>query len=426
MSLLETLGALSAWAYVLVLAAAFAEALPAVGTLVPGHTLVIAGGAAASLGYLNPWLVFAVAAVGAVAGDAAAYWVGRAQGRRFLERHGARFGLTPERIERTAQVLRRNPFVAIVGGRFSSVTRAIVPFVAGCLSFRFGRFTLHNVTGAILWAGSSVALGYAVGVGYHAAAKVVGGLLLAALAAGVGLYLAYRLVRLVSPLIRRADAVAFLAAAAGVALFWVAAENVSEGDNLVHLDPKAQALLDAHYTPGLGALMQGVGFLASAWVLVPLAALAVLLLWRRRRRDAVRVAVVVPALALALEAAKLAVARVRPTLPHAAATGSSFPSGHAASAAALALLLAWLAAGRPRRQAGLALGAGIAWALLVGLSRMVLRVHFLTDVLGGFGLGLAVAGGVACAPAMWTGVRERILTRGVDGAEGTDAGSKQA
>ena len=41
-----------------------------------------------------------------------------------------------------------------------------MPFVAGCLSFRFGRFSAYNVVGAVLWAGSSVALGYVVGTSY--------------------------------------------------------------------------------------------------------------------------------------------------------------------------------------------------------------------------------------------------------------------
>ncbi|HUR63447.1 MAG TPA: bifunctional DedA family/phosphatase PAP2 family protein [Candidatus Thermoplasmatota archaeon] len=414
MSLLETLGALSVWAYVLIFVAAVAEALPAIGTLVPGHSIVIAGGAAASLGYLNPWVVFAVATVGAVGGDAAAYWMGRSQGRRFLERHGTRFGLTPPRVERSAQVLARNPFVAIVGGRFSAVTRAIVPFVAGCLSFRFGRFSAYNVIGAILWAGSSVLIGFLVGASYHAAEKVVGRFLLVALLALVGLSLAYRLVRLVSPSIRRADAVAFLAAAAGVALFWVAAANVAEGDHLANLDPKAAAFLDAHYTPGLGRLMEGISFLGSGTALWPAGLLAGgMLLWRRRPWQAFLIALVALAEQVSVQLSKALMARVRPDLPHVAAAGFSFPSGHTTAATVVAVLAVWFAAGRPRWQVAWTLGLAALWVALMGTSRMVLRVHYFTDVVGGIGLGLAVAGGVLCAPGMWRGVRARLASRPV-------------
>jgi undecaprenyl-diphosphatase len=412
MSLLDTLGALSAWAYLLVFVAALAEALPAVGTLVPGHSIVIAAGAAASLGSLNAWVVFAVSTVGAVIGDACAYWIGRSQGRRFLERHGPRFGLTPPRVARSAGLLERNPFVAIVGGRFSAVTRAIVPFVAGCLEYRFGLFSAYNVVGAVLWAGSSVILGYVVGASYHVAAKAFGGVVLVAVLALVGLYLAYRLVRLVSPLIRRRDALAFLAAAAGIALRWVTTANVLEGDHLARIDPKARALLDAHHTAGLGRLMEGVSFLGGGVVLALLAVGGIaLLLWRGRRLDALLVAIAAAGEEVAVRVAKALAARAGPDLPHVTAVGFSFPSGHAAAATVLAVLLAWLAAGRPRWQLGLTVALAGAWVLLVGLSQLVLQAHYFTDVVGGIGLGLAVAGGVVCAPGMWRGVRARLATR---------------
>jgi membrane-associated phospholipid phosphatase len=69
----------------------------------------------------------------------------------------------------------------------------------------------------------------------------------------------------------------------------------------------------------------------------------------------------------------------------------SYPSGHSSGIATLvtvALVLAWPYLARRRRQwVGLGLGAGL--VLLVGLTRMWLGVHFLSDVLGGWALGIA-------------------------------------
>jgi len=68
----------------------------------------------------------------------------------------------------------------------------------------------------------------------------------------------------------------------------------------------------------------------------------------------------------------------------------SFPSGHSSGIAtlvAVALVLAWpLLSTSARRWC---LGAGIALVLLVGLTRMWLGVHYLSDVVGGWSLGLA-------------------------------------
>ena len=89
----------------------------------------------------------------------------------------------------------------------------------------------------------------------------------------------------------------------------------------------------------------------------------------------------------------------------------SYPSGHSSGVAALVtvvLVLAWPRLAPTARRVWLA--AGVALVLLVGLTRMWLGVHFLSDVLGGWALGLgwtllmavafgALPGGRAALPA---------------------------
>jgi membrane-associated phospholipid phosphatase len=83
--------------------------------------------------------------------------------------------------------------------------------------------------------------------------------------------------------------------------------------------------------------------------------------------------------------------RLRPTLnPAAAALGPSFPSGHSATAAAFYATAAFLLGrwrGRPVRAALTGLAAGI--AVTVAASRVLLDVHWLTDVIAGLALGWA-------------------------------------
>jgi membrane-associated phospholipid phosphatase len=85
------------------------------------------------------------------------------------------------------------------------------------------------------------------------------------------------------------------------------------------------------------------------------------------------------------------VGRVRPTLdPAAASLGPSFPSGHSSTSAAFYAAAA-LIIGRhlPRRPRQIVVGASVGVAVAVAASRVLLDLHWLSDVIGGLSLGWA-------------------------------------
>jgi len=115
-------------------------------------------------------------------------------------------------------------------------------------------------------------------------------------------------------------------------------------------------------------------------------------------------------MALVLFTAKALVGRQRPPLPFAAvaADGYSFPSGHATGTAAIMVLSAWivtrwLLTGWTGRVVIWTVAIGS--ALVIGYSRVYLGVHYVSDVLAGWLLGLAWAGVVMLVGSWWTGVR---------------------
>ncbi len=123
---------------------------------------------------------------------------------------------------------------------------------------------------------------------------------------------------------------------------------------------------------------------------------AVILLRVGRRHDAVFVVLSVVGITILVAVLKAFYERARPDtgaaipLPH----SYSFPSGHAATAVvlygALGLLLAERAASRARAAGWLATAALVAFA--IGTSRILLNVHFVSDVAAGFAVGLAWLG----------------------------------
>jgi membrane-associated phospholipid phosphatase len=113
-------------------------------------------------------------------------------------------------------------------------------------------------------------------------------------------------------------------------------------------------------------------------------------------------------------AAKEIVGRVRPDFAQGGArlASLSYPSGHASGVATLvtvALVLAWPVLGATARRLGVA--AGVALVVVVGLSRMWLGVHFLSDVVGGWSLGTAWSLAVALAFGALPGGRVALAAR---------------
>jgi membrane-associated phospholipid phosphatase len=125
----------------------------------------------------------------------------------------------------------------------------------------------------------------------------------------------------------------------------------------------------------------GLGFAASLW-----------LLWRRQRNKAFLLAVAVAGERLVMDGLKLAIGRPRPPLEDIAATpqSSSFPSGHSGNSMAVFVSIALIAAPPAWRRP--AVMFAMLMSALVGLTRPYLGVHWPSDVIGGWAVGLMVAG----------------------------------
>jgi membrane-associated phospholipid phosphatase len=142
---------------------------------------------------------------------------------------------------------------------------------------------------------------------------------------------------------------------------------------------------------------------SAAWAVILLPVIA-WLLFRKLRRLALFVAVTMIGNTALNNLIKLTVKRARPHLtdPVAAAGGNSFPSGHSQSAiVGYGILLAVFIPVIPRRWRPLAVGLAAALVLLIGFSRIALGVHYLSDVIGAYLIGLLWLLGMIGAFRAW-------------------------
>jgi membrane protein DedA with SNARE-associated domain/membrane-associated phospholipid phosphatase len=442
---LEDVGrTLGPWTYLLVGALAFLETGAFVGLIAPGETAIIVGGVVAGQGEIDILVLIALVWFAAVAGDLTSFLLGRYLGREFMERHGRKVSITPERLEKVEEFFENHGGKAILIGRFVGLVRAIAPFLAGSGGMPLKRFLPYDIIGAGLWGSAFCLIGYAFwqSLGTVVAYAKTGTLALATTIVLVtGIVVAVRYLReaehraklrafveaqerrpVIGPVIgfvvRRGERPArfavdrvtpgnlgleltTLVAIIAVGSFAVAAYTITlSGSDVAHGDLRTLTLVGELRTSGLTDVAKLVTNLGLLWVTLPVVLVAVVVL--AAKRELLEAAAIGGGYALMLlgeQVLRAAVDRARPVGALVETTTASFPSAHVAHS------VAWVAIAVAVRRVlpGWGTRATIVVVALVvvvavALTRLELGVHYLSDVVAGAGLGataFALAGVVA-------------------------------
>ena len=162
-------------------------ALESLGLPLPGETVLITAAIYAGVTHhLSIVLVVLAAALGAVLGDNAGFWIGRRLGFPLLRRYGRLVGLDERRLKLGRYLFARHGGKVVFFGRFTALLRALAAALAGANGMAWGRFLLFNLAGGVLWAVLYGGGGYLLGAAIQHIAGPVGiGLAVPAVAAVV-------------------------------------------------------------------------------------------------------------------------------------------------------------------------------------------------------------------------------------------------
>jgi membrane protein DedA with SNARE-associated domain len=144
-----------AWlAYLTLFLAALLEAVPVVGSVVPGSTVILALSALVPSGDLKlPWVLLAAIA-GALLGDGSAFWIGHRSQREIL---GAwPLSNYPRVVAQSEAFFKKWGTWAVFFARFVPPIRAFVPITAGALAMAPARFYAVNIAAILFWAPAHV------------------------------------------------------------------------------------------------------------------------------------------------------------------------------------------------------------------------------------------------------------------------------
>ncbi|HSP30676.1 MAG TPA: bifunctional DedA family/phosphatase PAP2 family protein [Halomonas sp.] len=404
----------------LVLVIALVESLALVGLLVPGVVLITT--TASLAGHQDialPWLISA-AFVGAILGDSISF----ALGYRHREQVIQRWPLSqhPEWLGRGARFFERYGVSSVFIGRFVGPVRPIIPLVAGMMQMPPRTFLWANLTSAALWAPAYILPGYLLGRTWRHHLNLPPGLETALLTlAFIIIILAVifswgrhqatrhgRLYRAIAGSIRRLPLLRrpWLAMSqsgdvplASILLLVIALGSLSGWTLLIisHHGPLEMDLLVQRLFTGLhsnpsytiGNIFARIG---DTYGIIALTLPWAVWMMMGKRWDALlHWCGAFAGVALLNIVGKGLFGRARPDTPDYLMGSFSDPSAHTSTAVVLlGLTAAFIAAEIPRKKRFWAYWIALALALPMALSRLVVGVHWFSDLIGGALLGLVV------------------------------------
>lgn len=142
----------------------FAVGIESLGIPFPGETSLIAGAIyAATTGRINIELVIAAAAAGAIIGDNIGYTIGYFGGYPLLRSMLRKFHIPEERLHFAQGYFEKHGDKTVFLGRFFSLLRIWVAFLAGMNRMPRLSFVFWNASGGIVWAVIYGVIGYVLG-----------------------------------------------------------------------------------------------------------------------------------------------------------------------------------------------------------------------------------------------------------------------
>lgn len=128
----------------------------------PGDSLLFAMGTLAALGSLNVYFCFFLVVLAALTGDNVNYWVGHFLGTKIIKKNSGKF-IKKEYLEKTNAYFEKYGGKTIVIARFVPIVRTFTPFTAGIGRMNYLKFISYSISGALMWSGLLVFLGYYFG-----------------------------------------------------------------------------------------------------------------------------------------------------------------------------------------------------------------------------------------------------------------------
>ncbi len=371
------------FSYIGIFAVVFAESGFLLGFFLPGDSLLFTAGLLAAHGIFNIWILVPMTIVAAILGDSFGYYWGRKLGPKIFIREDS-FLFHKKHVERTKAFFDKHGKKTIILARFIPIVRTFAPIFAGVGDMAYSTFLSFNIVGGIIWGGGVLLVGFFLGTAFPGIEQFLSYIILAILALSV-----YPVAREFFPeksFLRKVLAVNVFSF-----LFFDVLAACVNTDFLRRIDVSVSRQFLGTAGTFTTRFMEVVTNIMSPEIFFGLLVVAfVVFLSQKKYRDFFVVSIATLGGALGSQILKIIFHIPRPAFALLHESNFSFPSGHATMAVIFFGLWFFFVREKPVSKITFYLVNFFAFflPLLIGFSRIYLGVHWLSDVLAGYALGL--------------------------------------
>ncbi len=368
------------------------EGVPIIGSLIPGHTVVIISGFLAKLGVFHINLVILIVIVSAMLGDFSGFYLGKKYGYDFLRKFGKMFFIKEEYIEKARQIVSNHTGKAIILGRFNPITRPLIPFIVGASKVHINKFWLFDFISVALWALSSIGIGYVFGASYHLVVGVIGKFIFVAIIISALIIWGYSIINKRFHIFAKYELIVLILNLVGLYGFFKTVQDaIKDHAYMAELDIWINAFFINNAKSATLVLMNIITDMFSPISLLMITIIISIYLFYRRKWRYLVITVTSMFGGFILGGfIKEIIERMRPLDAFILEVDYSFPSVHALMATVFFTLIIYIFAGRIKSFVVREIMVAISIILIVltSLSRLYLGVHWFSDVIAGCSFGL--------------------------------------
>jgi len=412
--------------------ASFFESLIGIGYFLPGSTIVLLMGVFAGQGFIDIKIVLFFAFLGAFAGDQSNYLLGKKYGETITKVHWIHLSQTT--MKKAQRFLDSYGSVAVFFGRLLPGAKEGISFVAGTLKMRYYKFLFWELLGAFIWCLEFVGVGYFFSTSLSVAQLWLTRTMYIFVILTIFFIVIYLFISLVKQNIytiieifksftnkilthkkvaiwisnhpktvnfikNRFDKVSFLGMPLSLlavaflyilALFGGIVEDIISKDPIVAVDHIIANTIPAFRTPTLNSFFTYITLLGKTEIVVAFLLLTIVILWIYGKKIYIYPLLIsTVGASISIYLSKLAFHRHRPDIAIYKELTYSFPSGHSTIAIALYGFIAYLIIHFLvdfQKKLNIFFIATMV-ILLIGISRIYLGEHYLSDVYSGYLLG---------------------------------------